>query len=615
MASLATTIVPASTRPAVLWMASNPRSSIQRPAPPARAVRSKASPAKRPAGATPRAPSSGDDADACRVRVAVRLRPRNNEDLHFEADCVELQPELRRLKLRKNNWISESYKFDEVFTENASQKRVYQVVAKPVVESVLNGFNGTVMAYGQTGTGKTYTIGRLGKSDQSERGIMVRAMEDILVDTSSAADTVAISYLQIYLESIQDLLAPEKKNIAIVDDPRTGQVFLPGAAVITVRDLDHFQQLLQIGESNRHVANTTMNTESSRSHAILMRSSKGKEECENIARNEVVSGDGLPVIIKSKLLIVDLAGSERIDKSGSEGHMLEEAKFINLSLTSLGKCINALSENSPHIPTRDSKLTRLLHDSFGGSARASLIITIGPSARYYAETASTIMFGQRAMKVVNMVKYKVEFDYESQCRKLQEQVDSLTEESERQQKFRSKEKEQMEEKLKICENSLAELEKNLTLKSEQHQLESFTYQKTLVETAQKYEERIADLTKQLEDMHVRYENSEDHLTCVQKLLRKNEKLIEHYQMEHSTYQKMLVETTQMCEKIIADLSQQLEEMNTSFANPEQPFPFDNGTSVQVIWYSDFHLFWSYVFPVVVEVGSIWIFLPLRLVFG
>ncbi|XP_062110310.1 kinesin-like protein KIN-UC isoform X2 [Humulus lupulus] len=105
--------------------------------------------------------------------------------------------QLKRLKLRKNNWSSESYRFDEVFTDTASQRRVYEAVAKPVVESVLNGYNGTVMAYGQTGTSKTYTLSRLGKDDTSERGIMARALEDILSCTSPGFDSVEISYLQL----------------------------------------------------------------------------------------------------------------------------------------------------------------------------------------------------------------------------------------------------------------------------------------------------------------------------------------------------------------------------------------------------------------------------------
>ncbi|KAG0488704.1 hypothetical protein HPP92_007515 [Vanilla planifolia] len=210
--------------------------------------------------------------DADRVRVAVRVRPKNEEDFSDSefSDCLELQPELRRLKLRKNSWNTESYKFDEVFTEVASQKRVYEAIAKPVVQSVLNGYNGTIMAYGQTGTGKTYTIGRLGKDNLSERGIMVRALEDILADISPEVDKVSISYLQVYVH----------------------------------------------------------------------RFSKGKDENEVLPVDVRDDNDS-----KSKLLIIDLAGSERIDKSGT--------------------------------------------------ARASLIVTVGPSVRYYSETSSTIMFGQR----------------------------------------------------------------------------------------------------------------------------------------------------------------------------------------------------------------------------
>lgn len=381
---------------------------------------------------------------------------------------------MKRLKLKKNNWSSESYKFDEVFTQTASQRRVYEAVAKPVVESVLDGYNGTVMAYGQTGTGKTYTVGRLGKDDPSERGIMVRALEGIFANTTAGSDNVTISYLQLYLESVQDLLSPEKTNIPIVEDPKTGEVSLPGSAVVQLNDLDHFLELLQAGEANRRAANTKLNTESSRSHAILVvhvhRSFERKKENEvssmSDGTNDNLASHHVPHILKSKLLIVDLAGSERIDKSGIEGHMIEETKFINLSLTSLGKCINALAENSPYIPTRDSKLTRLLRDSFGGTARTSLIVTVGPSAQYYSETASTILFGQRAMKVVNTVKLKEEVDYESLCRKLEYHVDYLTSETDRQQKLREVEREQMEKKLKEQEALIVETEKKFAGKYE-----------------------------------------------------------------------------------------------------------------------------------------------------
>ncbi|KAF3448430.1 hypothetical protein FNV43_RR09143 [Rhamnella rubrinervis] len=439
--------------------------------------------------------ASKDDAGVLgRVRVAVRLRPRNSEELVADADfadCVELQPELKRLKLRKNNWDSDTFQFDEVLTEFASQKRVYEVVAKPVVESVLDGYNGTVMAYGQTGTGKTYTLGRLGEEDTAARGIMVRAMEDILADISLETDSVSVSYLQLYMETIQDLLDPANDNISIVEDPKTGDVSLPGASLIEIRDQQSFIELLRLGEAHRFAANTKLNTESSRSHAILMvhvkRCVKGRDPTllnDTGNSSHMIKTLKPDVVRKGKLVVVDLAGSERIDKSGSEGHTLEEAKSINLSLSALGKCINALAENSAHVPVRDSKLTRLLRDSFGGTARTSLVITIGPSPRHRGETASTIMFGQRAMKVENMLKLKEEFDYKGLSRRLDIQLDKLIAEHERHQKAFEDEI----QKVTIqAQNQTSEAERNYADALEK---ERQKYQKEYMESIKKLEEQL-----------------------------------------------------------------------------------------------------------------------------
>ncbi|KAK6920253.1 Kinesin motor domain [Dillenia turbinata] len=460
-----------------------------------------------------------------RVRVAIRLRPRNAEEQVADADfadCVELQPEvllpfiffiyqfqmfltasfytwsttlhfdfgsvlfcvmvlyinigflspqLKRLKLRKNNWDSDTYEFDEVLTEFASQKRVYEVVAKPVVESVLDGYNGTVMAYGQTGTGKTYTLGRLGEEDNSARGIMVRSMEDILSDISHETDSVSVSYLQLYMETIQDLLDPSNDNISIVEDPKTGDVSLPGATVVDIRDQLGFLELLRVGEAHRYAANTKMNTESSRSHAILMvnvrRSITEGDSAVSSDNDDHMVRNFKPVVRKGKLVVVDLAGSERLHKSGSEGHMLEEAKSINLSLSALGKCINSLAENSTHVPFRDSKLTRLLRDSLGGTARTSLIVTIGPSPRHRGETTSTILFGQRAMRVENMIKIKEEFDYKSLSRRLDIQLDKLITENERLEKAFEAEIERITLE---AQNRILEVERNYAESLEKERL-------------------------------------------------------------------------------------------------------------------------------------------------
>ncbi|KAL9680057.1 hypothetical protein QQ045_017932 [Rhodiola kirilowii] len=575
-----------------------------------------------------RSVSNARDEDAGRVRVAVRLRPKNAQEIQSDGDyaeCVELEPELKRLKLRKNNWSSESYRFDEVFTETASQKRVYDVVAKPVVESVLSGYNGTIMAYGQTGTGKTYTVGKLGKEDASKRGIMVRALEDIIAGTStSSSDCVEVSYLQLYMEYVQDLLAPETTNIPIFEDPKTGEVSLPGAAIIKIRDLDHFSKLLKTGEANRHAANTKLNTESSRSHAILMvyirRCIKGANDDAISVEDEIDNSDAVPTVRKSKLLIVDLAGSERVNKSGSEGHSLEEAKFINLSLTSLGKCINALAENSPHIPIRDSKLTRLLRDSFGGSARTSLIVTIGPSACHHAETTSTIMFGQRAMRIVNMLKLKEEFDYESLCRKLHTQIDHLTAEIDRQQKCRDVEKEESMRKLRECENSFGEAETKLLIRSEvletenarlvmekneiaeelnqqkahistmcdkiadlemgltrskkQH-LDNSSYQKVLADTTQMYETKISELMRQLEDERACSETAEDQVHFLKQLVSDHQKSSQQHQMDMSSHRKELAETIQSYERKMTEIRKQLDNEHSQRRNLEEQLDIAN----------------------------------------
>ncbi|KAJ6940257.1 hypothetical protein NC651_006411 [Populus alba x Populus x berolinensis] len=437
--------------------------------------------------------SASDDGVLGRVRVAVRLRPRNAEELAADADFadyVELQPELKRLKLRKNNWDADTYEFDDVLTEFASQKRVYEAVAKPVVESVLDGYNGTVMAYGQTGTGKTFTLGHLGEDDTSSRGIMVRAMEDILTEISPETDSVSVSYLQLYMEAVQDLLVPANNNISIVEDPKTGDVSVPGATVAEIRDHQSIVELLRLGEAHRIAANTKLNTESSRSHAILMvqvkRSFTGREDAlsSEIDNSSHLVKPSKPIVRKSKLVLVDLAGSERVHKSGSEGHMLEEAKSINLSLSALGKCINALAENSSHVPIRDSKLTRLLKDSFGGTARTSLIVTIGPSPRHRGETSSTILFGQRAMKVENMLRIKEEFDYKSLSRKLEIQVDKLIAENERQQKGFDNEVERINQE---AQNRIAEVERSFAEALEKERLKC---QMEYMESVKELEEKL-----------------------------------------------------------------------------------------------------------------------------
>ncbi|KAH7420452.1 hypothetical protein KP509_13G008400 [Ceratopteris richardii] len=522
--------------------------------------RSKAIPSATSPGRRPSRNGRDDSGVSGRVRVAVRLRPRNSEELKSDdvADYIELMPELKRLKLRKNNWDFETFQFDEILNETASQKRVYEVVAKPVVESVLEGYNGTVMAYGQTGTGKTFTLGKLGEDDAADRGIMVRAMEDILANASAEQDSVSVSYLQLYLETVQDLLAPEKDNLTISEDPRTGDVSLPGATCVEVRHPKSFLELLEAGEANRIAANTKMNTESSRSHALLLvnvkKSVKAKQEKESTASNEngsslqLSKSHSLMTIRKSKLLIVDLAGSERVDKSGSEGHLLEEAKFINLSLTALGKCINALAENSPHVPIRDSKLTRLLRDSFGGTARTSLVITIGPSSQHRAETMSTILFGQRAMKVENMVKLREEFDYKSLCRKLEADLDRLIAENERQNKLVLDTEEQLQKRAEEAELTIQQAERKAKVLLEESHAKKLKLQKENLDSIRRLQQECSLLEKELKENAVKLQSEKEAAVVEKEMQIQNER----------------AKKQQEKEEYIEEYQHKLEELNKKF---------------------------------------------------
>ncbi|KAH7365777.1 hypothetical protein KP509_18G045600 [Ceratopteris richardii] len=359
------------------------------------------------------------------VKVALRLRPRNSEELENDADLtdyVELLPEMKLLRLRKNNWDYEEFEFDEVLDETVSQKEVYDVVMKPVVKAVLEGYNGAVIAYGSAGTGKTFTLANLGKENYADRGVMVRSIEDILDDFSFGQDSVSVSYLQLYLEAVKDLLAPEKGNLAITEDPETGDISLPGATSVELKDRTSFLDLLTAGDANRNLPDSKMNIESTRSHTLLLvevrKTVKGKQGKYltasydgGVSLQTSISNDAL-TIKKSKLWIVDLAGSEiRENKSGNEGLSFDEAKFVNLSLTALGRSFHAFAE---------------------GASRTSLIITIGPSLRHKVDTRNSILFGQRAMKAENMRRVKDDFDYETLCRDLQAKVDQLTAENERQ---------------------------------------------------------------------------------------------------------------------------------------------------------------------------------------
>ena len=291
------------------------------------------------------------------------------------------------------------FTFDRVFDMNSRQVEVFGFSIRSTVDDILNGYNGTVFAYGQTGAGKSYTMMGSDIDDEEGKGIIPRIVEQmfasILTSPSNIEYTVRVSYMEIYMERIRDLLVPQHDNLPVHEEKSRG-VYVKGLLEIYVSSVQEVYEVMRRGGAARAVAATNMNQESSRSHSIFVITVTQK----NVETGSAKSG---------QLFLVDLAGSEKVGKTGASGQTLEEAKKINKSLSALGMVINALTDGkSTHIPYRDSKLTRILQESLGGNSRTTLIINCSPSSYNDAETISTLRFGVRAKAIKNKAKINAE---------------------------------------------------------------------------------------------------------------------------------------------------------------------------------------------------------------
>ena len=289
----------------------------------------------------------------------VRCRPLNEKEIEAGYNsCIEMFPdrgliEIKNPKLGPTDPIK-TFTFDAVYDCNSRQLDLYAETFAPLVDSVLDGFNGTIFAYGQTGTGKTHTMSGV-VEDSRERGIMPRSFEDIFRciadDSNQTQFLVRASYLEIYNEEVRDLLSKNPKNrLELHEKPDSG-VYVKDLSYFAAKNAEEIRKIMTIGSKNRSVGETLMNQHSSRSHSLFQ---------ITVERSEL-GADGKQHIRVGKLNMVDLAGSERLSKTGATGDRLKEATKINLSLSTLCHVISALTDpKSTYIPYRDSKLTRLL---------------------------------------------------------------------------------------------------------------------------------------------------------------------------------------------------------------------------------------------------------------
>ncbi|KAK4532554.1 hypothetical protein CCYA_CCYA12G3411 [Cyanidiococcus yangmingshanensis] len=303
-------------------------------------------------------------------------------------------------------YATRSFSYDRVFPMSAGQEQVYDALVRPIVSDSILGYNCTIFAYGQTGTGKTYTMegGPRSLSIASgtdsalspAAGIIPRAARQIFSSlhgrSSDIEYTVRCSHLELYNEQLSDLLVPggSTQTMRILQDPSKG-TFVSGLEEIVVRNEHEITVLLEKSSQRRHTAETSLNRYSSRSHAIFTITIHVRE----------TTPDGEDLLRVGKLNLVDLAGSENIGRSGATSERAREAGSINQSLLTLGRVINSLIEGHGHVPYRDSKLTRLLQESLGGRNKTAIIATISPEISDLEETLNTLDYAFRAKNIRN----------------------------------------------------------------------------------------------------------------------------------------------------------------------------------------------------------------------
>eukprot|EP00871_Galdieria_phlegrea_P003206 jgi/Galph1/3887/GphlegSOOS_G2518.1 len=364
------------------------------------------------------------------VRVVIRVRPLNTREKDTTL-CLKVSKDGRSVTIQDKG-KPRQFTFDSIFSINEKQQNVFNNVAKPVIDSCFQGYNGTIFAYGQTGSGKTFTMQGPEESIQ-EHSVFEYIFDTIRKEKEEKGNiyidyVVKCTYLQVYNETITDLLVPSKQNLNVREDSIKG-IYVEDLTEEIVMDPEECYRALRKGVANRTVGATSMNQESSRSHGVFTVIIERMEQ----------RPDGILSKRTSRLNLVDLAGSERQKLAKTSGQTLKEANNINRSLTVLGYVIMALVDASNgkerHINYRDSKLTFLLKDSLGGNAKTCMVATVSPSEINVEETLSTIKFAQRAKHIRNKAHINEQTtanvdQLQAEVKKLQEFIRQLLKERE-----------------------------------------------------------------------------------------------------------------------------------------------------------------------------------------
>lgn len=349
-----------------------------------------------------------------RILVSVRLRPLNEKEIGrndvSDWECVSDNTVVFRSNLPEKSMFPTAYSFDKVFRHDCNTRRVYEEAAKEVALSVVSGINSSIFAYGQTSSGKTYTM----------TGVTEYALADIYDYIQRHVEREFIlkfSAMEIYNEAVRDLLSSDTAPLRLLDDPERGTV-VDKLTEETLRDWSHVQELLSACEAQRQIGETSLNETSSRSHQILRLTIQSSPR-EFLGRHNSST-------LVASVDFVDLAGSERASQALSAGARLKEGCHINRSLLTLGTVVRKLSKGrNGHVPYRDSKLTRILQCSLGGNARTAIICTISPARTHVEQSRNTLLFASCAKQVATNAQVNVVMSDKVLVKQLQKELARL----------------------------------------------------------------------------------------------------------------------------------------------------------------------------------------------
>ncbi|XP_040992775.1 kinesin-like protein KIN-5D [Juglans microcarpa x Juglans regia] len=521
------------------------------------------------------------------VQVLVRCRPLSEEELRIHTpvviSCNESRREVSAVQSIANKQIDRTFAFDKVFGPTSQQKELYDQAVSPIVNEVLEGYNCTIFAYGQTGTGKTYTMegGARKKNGEfpNDAGVIPRAVKQIfdILEAQNAEYSMKVTFLELYNEEISDLLAPEecskfiddksKKPIALMEDGRGG-VFVRGLEEEIVCTANEIYKILEKGSAKRRTAETLLNKQSSRSHSIFSITIHIKE----------CTPEGEEMIKCGKLNLVDLAGSENISRSGAREGRAREAGEINKSLLTLGRVINALVEHSGHIPYRDSKLTRLLRDSLGGKTKTCIIATVSPSIHCLEETLSTLDYAHRAKNIKNKPEINQKMMKSAMIKDLYSEIDRL-----KQEVYAAREKNGIYIPRDRYLHEEAE-KKAMAEKIERMELDSESKDKQLMELQELYNSQqllTAELSDRLEKTEKKLEETEHALFDLEGKHRQANATIKEKEFLISNLLKSEKALIERAFEVRAELENAASDVSSLFAKIERKDKIEDGNRILI----------------------------------